>query len=149
MPRLENEMRDCGAPPMDPGSDLANQDSRIELTLPLPPSTNHYYRNLHGKTLISKRGRAYRKEVAKYCAIQLAGDNRRLPLTDRLSVFVLAQFPDRRRTDLDNRLKPLLDALTHADVWQDDSQVDALVIVRGEISRPPSVTVTIGRRDGD
>jgi len=32
-------------------------------------------------------------------------------------------MPDRRKRDIDNTLKALLDALTHAGVWLDDSQV--------------------------
>jgi crossover junction endodeoxyribonuclease RusA len=38
--------------------------------------------------------------------------------------------PDRRRRDLDNIQKPVLDALQHARVYQDDSQVDLLVTRR-------------------
>ena len=35
--------------------------------------------------------------------------------------------------DIDNRAKPLLDALQHAKVFIDDSQVDRLILERKEI----------------
>jgi len=41
--------------------------------------------------------------------------------------------PDRRRRDLDNAMKALLDSLEHAGVYDDDSQIDDLRIVRGGI----------------
>jgi len=44
--------------------------------------------------------------------------------------------PDRRRRDLDNLLKSVLDALEHAGVYADDSQVDLLVVRRCEVDRP-------------
>ena len=44
--------------------------------------------------------------------------------------------PDRRRRDLDNLLKPALDALQHAGVYEDDSQVDWLVARRRAPDRP-------------
>ena len=39
--------------------------------------------------------------------------------------------PDRRRRDLDNAMKSLLDALEYGGVYADDSQVDHLEIRRG------------------
>jgi len=44
-------------------------------------------------------------------------------------------MPDRRRRDLDNLLKSLLDAITHAGIWDDDSQVKHLEI--REFGREP------------
>jgi len=40
--------------------------------------------------------------------------------------------PDRRRRDLDNVLKSLLDSLEHAGVYTDDSQIRKLSIERSE-----------------
>ena len=40
-----------------------------------------------------------------------------------IAVEIEAFMPDRRKRDLDNILKALLDALTHAGVWADDSQI--------------------------
>jgi crossover junction endodeoxyribonuclease RusA len=50
----------------------------------------------------------------------------------RLSVSILAYPPDRRKRDLDNVLKSLLDALMHAGVYSDDSQIDKLTISRNK-----------------
>jgi crossover junction endodeoxyribonuclease RusA len=47
------------------------------------------------------------------------------------------------KSDLDNRVKPLLDALTAAEVWQDDSLIDELHIVRAPVKAPGWVDVTI------
>ncbi len=41
--------------------------------------------------------------------------------------------PDRRRRDLDNIQKPVLDAMQHAGVYLDDSQVDLLVTRRCDV----------------
>jgi crossover junction endodeoxyribonuclease RusA len=43
--------------------------------------------------------------------------------------------PDRRRRDLDNVLKSTLDSLTHAGVWDDDSQIDQLSVERGFLDK--------------
>lgn len=101
----------------------------IELTLPWPPSTNTYYRNVMGKTLISAKGREYRAAVVEQVLIQRGAKR----LGGRLIVAIEAHVPDKRRRDLDNLLKGTLDSLTHAGVWLDDSQIDSLTISRGPV----------------
>lgn len=114
------------------------------ITLPWPPSTNRYWRSVGGRVLISRDGRQYRADVARIAA---AGRTRglvpRLPLADRLAVTIVAAPPDRRRRDLDNLLKSLLDALTHACIWFDDSQVDDLRVVRAAPSPRGRIEITI------
>jgi crossover junction endodeoxyribonuclease RusA len=41
---------------------------------------------------------------------------------------------DRRRRDLDNVQKALLDALEHGGVYRDDAQIDLLVVERGPVT---------------
>jgi crossover junction endodeoxyribonuclease RusA len=54
----------------------------------------------------------------------------KVPEGARLSVRIEAWMPDRRRRDLDNLMKSTLDSITHAGVWEDDSQIDHLSIRR-------------------
>lgn len=97
----------------------------IELELPWPPSVNHYYRHVGNRVLISKPGRTYRQTV-----VAMLRPRFRAPLMGRLGVSIRAFPPDRRRRDLDNLQKCLLDSLQHARVYGDDSQIDSLSIVR-------------------
>jgi hypothetical protein len=65
------------------------------------------------------------------------------PPTSTLSVRLLAYPPDRRIRDLDNLPKGVLDALTHAGVWGDDSQIDDLRIVRGSVTPGGRMEISI------
>lgn len=109
---------------------------RIALLLPYPPSVNTYWRNVKGRTLISKKGREYRKSlIAAVSAQQLSRMQSGEPpchITGRIYASVVAHPPDRRRRDLDNILKALLDGLQHAGVYEDDSQIDKLSIIRAD-----------------
>lgn len=110
----------------------------ITLTLPWPPSVNHYYRRVGNATLISKEGRRYRKRVAG--EVLLAGSPR---VEGRLAVRIVASPPDLRRRDLDNLQKALLDALQHAGVYGDDSQFDRITVERAEAREGGRVVVEL------
>lgn len=51
----------------------------------------------------------------------------------KLSVEIHIHPKDRRKIDIDNRIKPLLDALQYGWAFIDDSQVDELHVYRKEI----------------
>lgn len=108
----------------------------MNLLLPYPPTVNTYWRNVNGRTILSKRGREYRKEVAAVLP-------RVQPITDRLAVRILAVMPDRRRRDLDNLTKAVLDSMQHAGVYEDDSQIDSLTIERGPVEKPGRLEIEI------
>jgi crossover junction endodeoxyribonuclease RusA len=103
----------------------------LNLFLPYPPSLNHYWRNVRGRTLLSADGRAYRGRVATAVYEQHAGDHE-LGKHARLAVVIRIYAPDKRRRDLDNIPKGILDSLQRAGVYHDDSQIDDLRIVRGQ-----------------
>lgn len=115
----------------------------IELSLPWPPSVNAYWRHpsrgtLAGRHLISAKGRQYRAEVKVKTALI-----RVKPVAGRLGIFIAATPPDRRRRDLDNILKSLLDALVYAGVVEDDELFDDIRIVRKQPEHPGAVSLVI------
>lgn len=94
-------------------------DLRVEL--PFPPSVNHYYRTFRGRILISKTGREYRQSVYAATLEQLGLFP---PFKTPLKAVVELTPPDKRRRDLDNFAgKALYDALQHANLYLDDSQI--------------------------
>jgi crossover junction endodeoxyribonuclease RusA len=110
----------------------------IELTLPWPPTVNTYWRNINGRTIISAKGREYRKVVADQVLIQRGVKH----LDYALQVTIAAYRPDRRRRDLDNLLKAILDSLTHAGVMEDDCLiVDLRIYWEGDVGGMVKVTI--------
>ena len=112
----------------------------MEFTLPFPPSVNHYYRRVGPRTLISREGRMFRKNV---CALLGGGRPRKPPSDGRIALAMDAFPPDRRRRDLDNLLKCTQDSLAHAGVYGDDSQIDLLVVTRCKPVKGGKVVIRI------
>ena len=97
-------------------------------SLPYPPSMNTYWRNFRGRTVISKNGREFREAV-----IQFVIDNNIPKFGDKkLKLTLILRPRDKRKIDIDNRIKAVLDALEHAGVFDDDFQVDHIEMIRGE-----------------
>lgn len=98
-------------------------DGKDELTLPWPPSINTYWRR-HGHIIhVSNAGKKYNKLV-------VAVVRGRKPFKGSMSVTINLYPPDKRRRDIDNSIKVLLDCLTKARVWLDDSQIEELHVYR-------------------
>ena len=91
----------------------------IEVTLPWPPSVNHYWRSYRGTVVVSEAGRKYRKAVAEQVFLQSRGKS----TIGKLKVTIEAWRPDNRRRDLDNLLKAVLDSMSHAGLYIDDSLI--------------------------
>ena len=106
----------------------------FEATLPWPPTVNSYYRHkVTGKlatVYVSQEGKAYRKAV-NLCLMEHGIKTYALEGDLRVEIEVFP--PDRRKRDIDNLLKSLLDSLTHAQVWKDDNQISDLRIYRNPI----------------
>lgn len=115
-------------------------NDRLVFELPYPPSVNHYWRRVGFRTLISRGGRRYRKDV-----VALLAAGRAAPLRGRLELVVHVFPPDRRRRDLDNLQKAMCDALQHAGVYADDSQIDRIDVRRGTVVPGGKVIVEISK----
>lgn len=98
----------------------------VSLELPWPPTANTYWRRNGSRYFISKKGKEYRDFVF-YHLMPYRGLFSEI---DRLSVSIEAFPPDRRKRDLDNLFKCILDSLQVAKIYVDDNQIDALSIRR-------------------
>jgi len=138
-------------------------DNSITIELPWPPSANHYTRHVqipispacpHCKrhdtavrALLSRDGRQYLKDVDR--VLRGLGHG---PVDGPLKVHITLRPPDRRIIDVDNRQKPILDALKRRPkdedqtAWifaTDDSQVIDLHTVKAGVVPGGKCIVTI------
>ncbi len=127
----------------------------LTLTLPVPPSANRYWRRAGHLIHISPEARKYRKVVAAAVAAE------HWPGTHARGFVVVTYQPHRpldwarraardplwedhvRALDRDNLLKPLLDALTHAGVYPDDSRVWSVCVTRAAPHPGGRITVEV------
>jgi crossover junction endodeoxyribonuclease RusA len=111
----------------------------LVLNLPLPPSVNSYRTIFRNRMGISKAGREFKVQVSDYVV------EYRVPKLGkaRLEMKVVIYPRDRRKQDIDNRIKALWDALGDAGVFDDDEQIDVLHIERGEIKKGGACLVLI------
>ena len=94
---------------------------------PYPPSVNGYW-GFHGShRYLTPKAKAFKQEVV------LASIGHERYGANRLFVSVILNAPDRRIRDLDNYLKSLGDAMCQAGLFDDDSQIDKLLVERGAI----------------
>jgi crossover junction endodeoxyribonuclease RusA len=110
----------------------------LDVTLPWPPSINHYWGARGRGRYLSPQARRWHKEawaVLKAQGVRYSGE---------VAVYVFAHPPDRRKRDLDNITKALLDALVGAGVLKDDYQVARLYAERDLPERPGKVRLMVG-----
>lgn len=102
--------------------------------LPIPPSVNDYYGTHtkfgHPTIYIKTKGKQYRKDVLDYVLL----NNLQLKANILLQVDIIFTPKTKHRQDVDNVQKCLLDSLTHAEVYDDDSLIYKLTIEK----MPPS-----------
>lgn len=114
----------------------------IELTLPMPPSANRLWRmDKRGFMRKSEEAKTY-YELAGFEAIKQGAQI----MTGNVSV-TLRVYRARKAGDLDNRIKPLLDALQGV-AFMDDKQVVQIHAFRFDDKDNPRVEVVIEDLEG-
>lgn len=86
----------------------------VEFELPYPLSVNHYLaRNARGGVRLTDKARAYQWQVLMAC-------RNKPKFSDMVAIEIDVWFPDKRRRDLGNLDKCLIDALVKAKIITDD-----------------------------
>ena len=96
------------------------------VVLDLPPTVNVYYRHTKRGVLLSATGREYKKAVEEDW---VHGEFKKQEGRIRIDVSLHHSYS--RPWDIDNRLKPLLDALEGL-AYDNDSQIDYITVRRAE-----------------
>ena len=111
----------------------------LHVELPgLPPSANRLWRYVGGKVLKSREYRVWLDGAATVIQLKAKGGIIEGPW----KVFLDFYGMDRRR-DVDNAIKPVLDALVAAGVVSDDRWCDFIAASREDSERPmTAITVT-------
>ena len=110
--------------------------SLCELKLGYPPTVNTYYRmvNINGspRALLSKKGRLYKMQCA---AVAAETGVLNMGFTGPVELWLYYAAPDKKKRDLDNVLKAVLDGITYSGVIIDDSQVVSIHAYKGRLNR--------------
>ena len=104
----------------------------------LPPSVNHLYKFANKRAYINAEARTWQRYAAN--AIKLQRDKNKTPSGAPVSVFIRFISPNKRRWDIDNRLKSLLDCLAKAEIIFDDCQIHSLEMRRENIKGAQAMT---------
>ena len=86
-----------------------------------PPSVNHSYRAYRGRVVLSKRAREFKEIVAENLPEEF------VKITGKVKLDITFSFKDRRKRDIDNYLKVLLDSLKGL-AFEDDDQIYELTV---------------------
>ncbi len=96
-------------------------------------------RGAGGRWYTPQATRAFERSCAVICAWFRPSD---WPLDARYSVRLVLYFADRRRRDLDNVCKSVLDGCNGV-LWDDDSQVDSVDVRREYDKARPRTQITV------
>lgn len=131
--------RPAGKAAPAPAGERSNRLPLLALRIPFPPTLNHDKRpDGRGGQLLTDDTKAFRAAVA---ALVLA---LRAPwVGGRVRVTITLYPPDGRAYDVDNRIKPTLDALQAAGVLVNDRQVRDVRALEGERAEGGAAQVVV------
>jgi crossover junction endodeoxyribonuclease RusA len=113
----------------------------MQLSLSYPPTVNNLYKNAGRKGRV--KSDAYNSWLQE--ALLLLRAQRPVPHVGSFRATIVLTRPDRRRRDIDNTVKAILDALKKGGVIEDDSLAQSITVAWAwqEVAPGGSVTVSI------
>ena len=103
-----------------------------------PPSVNHYWSGSGSRRYVCKRGVEFKRALA-LCAKSANVK----PTKAQVALWITWHKKDKRQRDIDNILKPILDALNGI-AYLDDSQVTELFVEKEQSTREAlEITITV------
>lgn len=93
----------------------------------LPPTVNHIYRTYRNRRYKTAKAQAYQEGVTQRLRSEW---NCKPPCIDTIEVRITFITNDKRKWDIDNRVKALQDCLSMAGIIKDDKQVNILHVER-------------------
>ena len=103
-----------------------------------PPSSNQRLISTPRGLVKSKKYREWQsKELVSLAKYNIS------PLKGKLYMYLEVYMPDRRKRDLDNLAKSVQDVLTLANTYEDDSQINKLIVVKKGVDKTKGIRVAI------
>lgn len=113
----------------------------IRLEFPFcPPSVNTYYRRGQSTTYLTKKGKEFKNNMLSHLLGVLKYKEK--PLENRLKVSIELNFKEKRKRDVDNYNKAILDSFNKV-IWKDDEQIDELTTKKSYGNKENKIVITI------
>lgn len=111
------------------------------IDLPMPPSVNRIWRysRVTGKAYLDTRYQTWKRVADNY---YLEHKKDWLPVPGHFKASVTLDIKHRGRSDLDNRIKGLLDWLQRVEIIEDDKLCDGLTVTWGRAPEGCRVRLT-------
>ena len=97
----------------------------------LPPTVNNYYGRSFRTVYKKARAREWKEKAVALLSAHWGG---KPPYPDPVEFKIIYQSPNRRKWDIDNRVKALQDCLELAGIIENDKQVESLHVRREYVS---------------
>ncbi len=105
---------------------LGGEMEKIKLILSMiPPSVNGIWINKPNGRYKSPKG----KQFEKLANLEIKNQYKGKPINNQLKISINLFFKDKRKRDIDNYNKGILDAMTGI-IYQDDSQIEELHVFK-------------------
>ncbi len=105
----------------------------------VPRSTNHIYKFFRSRMYMTAEGRALKRSYQLQAKLQFGNKS---IITNPLALKIILFFNDKRKRDIDNYNKILLDSMSGI-VYEDDVQIQTLTIAKQYDKKQPRIEITI------